>query len=186
MRWVQHEVFNGMATGVWMTDEASVQKILDLSRLQDQMFASMVADQIIDTFNEIGLPYILRFYNSIYNSISSNSYPWNGNAGTKKWIGFEAELTKQQHYPSILGKDEVASEQEEKDDRMLLERIRSEVALPPYDLFDDYSEMVTQFGYVVLWSTIWPLAPSKSLIGLSEHLWEITYFCHVYSDGPGQ
>ena len=42
-----------------------------------------------------------------------------------------------------------------------MERIHREVALPEYSLFVDYSEMVTQFGYVALWSTIWPLAPGK-------------------------
>jgi hypothetical protein len=30
-------------------------------------------------------------------------------------------------------------------------------------VFTDYSEMVTQFGYVALWSTIWPLAPVMAL-----------------------
>ena len=50
-----------------------------------------------------------------------------------------------------------------KEDREFMERVRREVALPEYTLFADYSEMVTQFGYVALWSTIWPLAPGTSL-----------------------
>ena len=43
-------------------------------------------------------------------------------------------------------------------ERAVLDKVREEAALPEYDLFVDYSEMVVQFGYVVLWSTIWPLA----------------------------
>ncbi|KAJ7202944.1 hypothetical protein B0H12DRAFT_1162410, partial [Mycena haematopus] len=39
------------------------------------------------------------------------------------------------------------------------EQVRKEVALPEYELFGDYSEMATQFGYIALWSTIWLLAP---------------------------
>ncbi|KAH9072296.1 DUF590-domain-containing protein [Lactarius deliciosus] len=51
-----------------------------------------------------------------------------------------------------------------RDEREFLERVRREVSLPEYDLFDDYNEMVTQFGYVALWSTIWPLAPVMALL----------------------
>ena len=47
----------------------------------------------------------------------------------------------------------------EGEEREFMDRGKREVALPAYDLFADYSEMVTQFGYVSLWSTIWPLAP---------------------------
>jgi hypothetical protein len=28
----------------------------------------------------------------------------------------------------------------------------------------DYAEMVTQFGYIAVWSIIWPLAPAFALI----------------------
>jgi hypothetical protein len=52
-------------------------------------------------------------------------------------------------------------------ERVFLERVREEAALPEYELFGDFSEMVTQFGYVVLWSAIWPLAGGGSLFFLS-------------------
>jgi len=42
--------------------------------------------------------------------------------------------------------------------------VRREAALPEYDLFQDYSEMVTQFGYVAVWSAIWPLASVMALV----------------------
>ena len=44
------------------------------------------------------------------------------------------------------------------EEREFLDRVRGEATLPEYDLFQDYSEMVTQFGYVAVWSAIWPLA----------------------------
>lgn len=69
-----------------------------------------------------------------------------GGGGKKKRVVFEDEQEKG-------GLEE----------REFLERVRKEVALPEYELFGDYSEMVTQFGYVVLWSTIWPLASGTSL-----------------------
>jgi len=44
-------------------------------------------------------------------------------------------------------------------------RVRKEVALGrEYNIFEDYSEMVTQFGYVAIWSGIWTLAPVMALI----------------------
>ncbi|KAG8901103.1 hypothetical protein FRB99_005559 [Tulasnella sp. 403] len=46
----------------------------------------------------------------------------------------------------------------------LLVDARKQVALPEYDVFGDYSEMVTQFGYCVLWSTCWTLAPVGALV----------------------
>jgi anoctamin-10 len=44
------------------------------------------------------------------------------------------------------------------EERAFLDSVREGAALPEYDLFIDYIEMVVQLGYVVLWSTIWPLA----------------------------
>jgi anoctamin-10 len=49
-----------------------------------------------------------------------------------------------------------------RNEREFLERVRREVSRPQYRLFEDYNEMVAQFGYIALWSTIWPLAPCES------------------------
>ncbi|KAB5593947.1 hypothetical protein CTheo_2673 [Ceratobasidium theobromae] len=46
----------------------------------------------------------------------------------------------------------------------MVEQARKESSLPEYTLFGDYSEMVTQFGYVVVWSAAWPLAPLMALL----------------------
>ncbi|KAJ3051634.1 hypothetical protein HK102_012028, partial [Quaeritorhiza haematococci] len=54
----------------------------------------------------------------------------------------------------------VISEEEEE----WLDRVREELARPTYDVFDDYSEMVTQFGYIVLFSVAWPLSPLACLL----------------------
>lgn len=45
-------------------------------------------------------------------------------------------------------------------EQAFLQEVRDDVQFRlRYDVFDDYSEMLTQFGYVVIWSCIWPLAP---------------------------
>jgi anoctamin-10 len=130
---------NGNGKGVWQGDSTIAQTKLNPLRLRDQMFAYTVTNQVINTFVEIGLPFVLRFVSS--SKIHSGK-------GGKKRVVFEDEVTN-------------GAAEKSKEEREFLEIVRKEVALPEYDLFGDYSEMVTQFGYVALWSTIWPLAPGK-------------------------
>jgi anoctamin-10 len=53
-----------------------------------------------------------------------------------------------------------------------LGRVREESQLPAYDVSIDHLEMGLQFGYVVLWSSIWSLAPMMSWINnlVSRHI----------------
>jgi len=133
---------NATGGGMWDVDASSAERKLNPGRLRDQMFVYTVTDQVVNTFVEVGLPFILRRLASL----RSGKKKQNGSSpmspgGKKKRVVFEDEQEKG-------GKEE----------REFLERVRSEAALPEYDLFEDYGEMVTQFGYVALWSTIWPLA----------------------------
>lgn len=43
------------------------------------------------------------------------------------------------------------------DEEKLMERVAREFKLPEFDPFDDYAEMVIQFGFIALFSTAWPL-----------------------------
>ncbi|KAK7204012.1 calcium-activated chloride channel-domain-containing protein [Myxozyma melibiosi] len=45
-----------------------------------------------------------------------------------------------------------------------LGRVRAEVEFPEYEVDEDYREMIVQFGYLSLFSTVWPLAPLFSFI----------------------
>lgn len=45
-----------------------------------------------------------------------------------------------------------------------LQRVRDEAKLEVYDVAVDYREMVVQFGYLTLFSSIWPLTPLSFLI----------------------
>jgi len=46
----------------------------------------------------------------------------------------------------------------------VIKQIEKEMELPIYDVKDDYSEMVVQFGYISLFSIVWPLGSVTSLI----------------------
>ena len=133
------------AKSMWNTDKVNARTKLSSSRLQDQMFAYTVTNQIVNTFFEIGLPFIQRGISSF-----SGGKRLNSSSGKKKRVVFEDETG---------GK----GDGEGKEEREFLERVRREVALPEYAPFEDYSEMVTQFGYVALWSAIWPLAPGAHI-----------------------
>ncbi|KAF8586456.1 DUF590-domain-containing protein [Ramaria rubella] len=125
----------------FFVSNASTQAGLDPSRLQNQMFAYTVTNQIINTLIEVVLPYLMRGVDDM-----KNGKALDGLRGNKKKVEFEDERI------------------EDKVERQFLEEIRHNVSLPQYSLFGDYSEMITQFGYVALWSTIWPLAPVMALL----------------------
>ena len=126
----------------FMSDTGAARAKLSRERLQTQMFAYTVTNQATNFFLEIGLPFLMRAFASVRSGKRRPSLSSSSAGNKKKRVGFEDE------------KNGVA-----RDEREFLERVRKEVSLPQYDLHDDYDEMVSQFGYVALWSTIWPLAP---------------------------
>jgi len=137
-------ILSGNAS-IWDVDVNTARQKLKPARLQDQMFAYTVTNQIVNTFQEIGLPFVMRFAIKL----------WNGKLSHKSDL-IEKESTKA-NVDEKQNKEDSTEQQEEG----YLEKVREEVGLPEYDLFGDYSEMVIQFGYVALWSTIWPLAPGE-------------------------
>ena len=144
------------AQSLFEADTIRARLKLNPSRLQEQMFAFTVTNQVMDNLQEVGLPFIMRAIGSFRAGKGFRNGSGKG-AGKKKRVAFDDEPAGQTH-------DDVRTREE----REFLETVRSEVSLPDYDTFDDYSEMVTQFGYVALWSTIWPLAPLMSL--LNNHI----------------
>lgn len=160
----------------WETDHGSARSKLNASRLQDQMFAFTVTNQVVNTFLEIGLPFVLRAVESMRNGKGLSFSGASAGSAKKKRVAFEDDTN---------GSD-VAKNANGKEEREFMERVRREVALPEYSLFVDYSELVTQFGYVSLWSTIWPLAPGASILFLSivTSLTVSLLLCYRYRD-PG-
>ncbi|KAK0553302.1 hypothetical protein OC845_001302 [Tilletia horrida] len=102
-------------------------------RLHTQLFAVSVTAQIVNAFTELALPFILR---TITNLTKSHGKKANPSAAHDSSEGAQAE-----------------------DERAFLKKVNHELSLPAYDTFGDYAEMATQYGFVVLWSVIWPLNP---------------------------
>jgi len=150
----------GKSKGMWEMDVMSARKKLSPTRLQDQMFASTVTNQVVNAFLEIGLPYVLRAVASLRQGKGLNL---SGHASSQSIDG--KKNGKRVSFEDQAGDGEVVkvTEGDEKEGKAFMEEVWRQVSLPQYELFQDYSEMVTQFGYVALWSTIWPLAPVMAL-----------------------
>lgn len=143
----------GDQSELWQHELVDAKAKLNSSRLQNQMYAYTVTNQIIGLFLEVGMPFVMR-------GIASLRKGKGKNGGVKgKRVGFEDDVNKKS--PVINGGDT-------KEQREFLMRVRNEVSLDhEYGVFEDYSEMVTQFGYVTIWSGLWTLAPRMEFPSLS-------------------
>ncbi|KAJ7067816.1 calcium-activated chloride channel-domain-containing protein [Mycena amicta] len=160
-----------LPSSLWNVDTSVAGQKLNAARLRDQMFAYTVTNQVVNTFVEIGLPFVLRKVGAFRAKLFKKPAKINKINGNKNDTSNSsangASSTAVSSTPSTLKKRVVFEDEQERGgltERAFLEEVRKEVALPVYEEFEDYSEMVTQFGYVVLWSTIWPLAPVMALI----------------------
>ena len=136
---------------LWDIDLTNVRGKLNPSRLREQMFAYAVTNQVVDSFTEVGLPFILRWAAGFMNK---KNHAWHSKASVSEPIGDSSAVGTPRK--RVVFEDE--KERGGLEERMFLDKVRSEASLPAYEIFVDYNEMVVQFGYVVLWSSIWPLA----------------------------
>ncbi|KAL0955278.1 hypothetical protein HGRIS_004168 [Hohenbuehelia grisea] len=141
------------AGALWEMDATHARKKLNPSRLRDQMFAFTVTNQVVNTFMEIGLPFVLRFIERLQTKKKPAAAATNSPGLSQKKVVFEDE-----RLPADLSPDDAKWEAD------VLKQARQEVKLPEYDVFADYSEMVIQFGYVAIWSSIWSLAPVMAFL----------------------
>lgn len=169
---------------IWDIDPDHARMKLDPGKLRDQMFAFTVTGQVTNTLEVMALPFILRKISAfrksraaaysqpkIITSKTSEAGLASGNSSAVKSISRSNNDTGWLKEPVAVIEDE--KESEDLAEHAFLDKVREEAALPEYDLFVDYSEMVVQFGYVVLWSTIWPLAASACISG---HALQFSFF----------
>lgn len=86
------------------------------------------------------------------------------NAFTEVGLPFILRKVNEFRESKSSSKKSGAGEKGQSSEDNFLHRVQEELELPPYDTFGDYAEMATQFGYIVLWSVIWPLAPVMGFI----------------------
>ncbi|KAI3661381.1 hypothetical protein MP638_007176 [Amoeboaphelidium occidentale] len=108
---------------------------LDVKMFEGQVVYFILTGQLINFFMETALPVILRDVPKLFNRKGSES--------TK-----DTDLVDSSHVEKMT----------------IAKQVEEEAALPDYNVNDDYSEMVIQFGYVTLFSCVYPLAALFSLI----------------------
>ncbi|KAJ5833934.1 Acyl-CoA N-acyltransferase [Penicillium riverlandense] len=119
---------------------------IDPARLRNQVIYFTVTAQIVGFAMETIVPYLkqhaLREYKNFSKRKNSKSTPGKGNG--------DKESPERQ--PAITYDDPAEEVQ-------FLKRVRNEAELPEYDTTDDLREMCIQFGYLALFSPVWPLVP---------------------------
>ena len=109
-------------------------------RLRKQVIYFAVTAQIVNLATEVVVPYLKRQGFIKYKQMQSERAAKKGGAA-----------------PS-------PSENDHPDEAAFLARVRAESELDVYDVTNDLREMILQFGYLALFSVVWPLTPVSFLV----------------------
>ncbi|KAF2834920.1 DUF590-domain-containing protein [Patellaria atrata CBS 101060] len=122
------------------TPDTPAQFTINPDRLRKQVIYFTVTAQVVNLCVEIIVPYLKR-------------------------KGF-AKVKKMQSARAVRSGGAVpdVSENDPPEEASFLHRVRQEAELDTYDVTNDLREMVLQFGYLSLFSVVWPLAPVSFLI----------------------
>ncbi|KAH8205448.1 hypothetical protein TruAng_000354 [Truncatella angustata] len=106
----------------------------DPDRLRNEVIALTLTGQLSDMFEEMVVPYVMH--------------------RLKSW--YHAYKASRSHFSSLDGDDP--------SEKAFLRSVRRQASLPSYNVQDDISEMVIQFGYLALFSPVWPLVSVGFLV----------------------
>lgn len=109
-------------------------------RLPNQMFFFAVTSQLISFVTETIVPILTRKGQDKVEELRSSASKRSGGA-----------------HPSVAATEHA-------EEKAFLARVREEASLPDYDVTADLREMCIQFGYLVLFSVVWPLTPVSYFI----------------------
>ncbi|EEP77950.1 conserved hypothetical protein [Uncinocarpus reesii 1704] len=116
---------------------------INRSRLRRQVIYFTVTAQIVNFGLETIMPYVKRRVLNKYNEMQEEK---KGNNSTQ---ASQTNTLNQEDSPAEAG---------------FLRRVRQESELSEYDVTTDLREMCMQFGYLTLFSPVWPLVPLSFLI----------------------
>lgn len=134
--------------------------VQDLDRVRERLWILMVAMQLLDNFKEVGLPFVVSLTGEFLTADGKRrrhsrsrraSRPSDGDsdgaAPTASSAPATATRLAREHTSLASVQDRVA--------RVLMQKRQAQYK----DTFADYKEMMIQYGYVALYSPIFPLAP---------------------------
>ena len=110
------------------------------NRLKNQMIYFAVTAQVVNFALETVVPLLKQKGTNKYKEMQTSRAERKGGAA-----------------PSVAAHDPA-------DEKEFLARVREDASLPEYDVTSDLREMCIQFGYLSLFSVIWPLTPVTYLV----------------------
>jgi anoctamin-10 len=110
------------------------------NRLKNQMIYFAVTAQIVNFATETILPLVTQKGQEKFKEIQNSRAERSGGASP------------------------LPGDNDPPEERDFLRRVRCEAALPEYDVTSDLREMCIQFGYLALFSVVWPLTPVSYFI----------------------
>ncbi len=111
------------------------------ARLRKQVIYFTVTAQIVNFAMEVVVPYLKR-------------------QGLMKFKKMKTERQEKKSGVAVRS----AADLDPEGETDFLARVRNEADMDVYNVYDDMKEMVVQFGYLALFSVVWPLAPVSFLI----------------------
>lgn len=134
--------------GVVMAKLPPSQFRINKNRLRNQVIYFTVTAQVVNFALEAVVPYVKQRLFRKYKAYT-----------TKK-----AAMKTGSHSSSGDEKRTATTFEDTAAEKKFLDRVRNEADLPAYDVTNDFREMCIQFGYLSLFSPVWPLVPVSFFI----------------------
>jgi anoctamin-10 len=122
-----------------LADKTATTFVADPDRLRNEVITLTLTGQVAGAFEELALPWL--------------------KTSARQWWR-DRQATKAQHGSASYSQP-VADDPSE---ARFLRRTRRQALRPEYNVQEDIAEMVIQFGYLALFSNVWPLVPIGFLI----------------------
>ncbi|XP_066260073.1 anoctamin-10 [Euwallacea similis] len=125
--------------------------IRDIDMLRSQLQTMLIISQAINNFQEVFMPLCMNYYTKKSQTLKQKS---------NKKSDLKAEQEK-----AVEGSFPLLNIPQLQPDDPRIKQVEEEGAMEEYqDIFDDYLELYIQFGYVFLFSSVYPVAALWALI----------------------
>ncbi|KAI9487752.1 MAG: calcium-activated chloride channel-domain-containing protein [Benjaminiella poitrasii] len=121
---------------------------VDFRRLRAQLVYFIVTGQLVGFLTEMVVPYALKRIMPKIDKLKS------------KYISKSSSTAPSVQQEFTTTNISTTSSEQTK----FMDKVYKEVAMEEYNIYTDYVEMVIQFGYVSMFSTVWPLTALCSMI----------------------
>lgn len=126
-------------------DNASFRK--DSDRLRNELIALTITGQLSDALQESVVPYVMHRVKGWYSTYRSY----------RSLLPHSSSSSSRAPHNHLGNEEEKQQEEAEAEAEAFLRNVQQQASLPPYNVQDDISEMAIQFGYLTLFSPVWPL-----------------------------